>query len=51
LSLGTKFGSRAPDGADDFDLDDRARKLIGVAFQQLAEGKALGLLDDELYER
>jgi hypothetical protein len=51
LSLGAKFGDRAPDGTDDLDLDDRARKLIGVTFEQLAEGEALGLLDDELYER
>ena len=51
MSLGAKFGSRAPDCTDDFDLDDRARKLIGVAFQQLAELVALGFLDDELYER
>jgi len=51
LSLGAKLGSRAPDGTDDFDLDDRARELIGVAFQQFAEREALGLLDDELYER
>ena len=35
-------------GPDDFDLDDRARELVGVLAEQFAQRATLGLLDHEL---
>src|SRR6266516_5916186 len=38
-------------GTHDLDFDDRARDLVTVAREQVAQGSALGFLDDKLYER
>src|SRR6266536_447799 len=40
-----------PDGPYDFDLHHRARELVGVAPEQVAQRRALALLNDELDER
>ena len=49
--LDCEFRRSASHGTHNLDLDDRARDLIRIGREQLAQRLALGLLDDEFDER